>query len=104
MVQPPPWGVIISASCLDLIWNCPSFLSFSRCQTILLQYCSCQLVILMVFAASSKLKVSRIANRRSICGVLLLGIQWQGQVATEWLLGIDFQYRCSLNRLIFTVH
>lgn len=101
--QPSPWGVIMSASRLDLFWKCPFFLSFSFSHSILLQYCCCQLVILMVFAASPKLKVSRIAIGKSIYGRLLLGIQRQGQTATKRLVGIDFQYQCRLHRFIFAV-
>lgn len=101
--QPSPWGVIMSASRLDLFWKCPFFLSFSFSHSILLQYCCCQLVILMVFAASPKLKVSRIAIGKSIYGRLLLGIHRQGQTATKRLVGIDFQYQCRLHRFIFAV-
>lgn len=39
----------------------------------------------------------------SIYGVLLLGIQQQGQMATNRLTGIDFQYQCRLHRFIFAV-
>lgn len=101
--QPSPWGVIMSASRLDLFWKCPFFLSFSFSHSILLQYCWCQLVILMVFAASPKLKVSRIAIAKSMYGTLLLGIHRQGQMATKRLVGIDFQYQCRLHRFIFAV-
>lgn len=93
---------MMSVSCLDLFWKCPFFLFFSFSHSML-RYCCCQLVILMLFAASLNLKVSRIAIGQAYTVCLLLSIQQQGQVATKQLLGIDFQYQWRPHRFIFTV-